>query len=125
MNIFAALFGKEISLAFKSKQMVGLGLSLALAFSVALAFPLATENLSPKVISVLMWTVMFFSSADQAYRTFSREEEMGTADQLRLRVSSGMVFGVVMMPPGIALLPKKLAELFRIFRPMVATNPAA
>lgn len=92
MNIFAALFSKEISLAFKSKQMVGLGLSLALAFSVALAFPLATENLSPKVISVLMWTVMFFSSADQTYRTFLREEEMGTADQLRLRVSSGIVF---------------------------------
>lgn len=109
MKIFTALFGKEISLAFKSKQMVGLGLSLALAFSVALAFPLATENLSPKVISVLMWTVMFFSSADQAYRTFLREEETGTADQLRLRVSSNLVFiakvasnAILLMVIGIA-----------------------
>jgi heme exporter protein B len=92
MKIFLALFGKEISLAFKSKQMIGLGLSLAIAFSVALSFPLASESLSPKVISVLIWAVLFFSSADQAYRTFLREEETGTADQLRLRVPAGLVF---------------------------------
>jgi ABC-type transport system involved in cytochrome c biogenesis permease component len=92
MKVLLALLGKEIHLAFRSKQMVGLGLSLALAFSVALSFPLASESLSPKVVSVLIWAVLFFSSADQAYRTFLREEETGTADQLRLRVPSGFVF---------------------------------
>lgn len=92
MKIFWALFGKEINLAFKSKQMIGLGLSLAIAFSIALSFPLASEIIPPKAISVLMWAVMFFSSADQAYRTFLREEETGTADQLRLRVPAGLIF---------------------------------
>lgn len=109
MKVFLALFGKETKLAFKSRQMIGLGLSLAIAFSVALSFPLASENLSPKTVSVLMWAVMFFSSADQAYRTFLREEETGTADQLRLRVPAGLVFvskvfsnAIILMVIGLA-----------------------
>ncbi len=92
MKIFAALFKLETGTAFKSKQMLGLGLSLALAFSIAVAFPLSSEQLSPKIASALIWMIMFFSSSDQAYRTFLRDEERGTADQLRLRVSSGTVF---------------------------------
>lgn len=92
MKVFASLFMLETRSAFRSKQMLGLGLSLALAFSVAIAFPLASEQVSPKIVSSLMWLVMFFSSSDQAYKTFLRDEERGTADQLRLRVSSGKVF---------------------------------
>lgn len=92
MKVFASLFMLETRSAFRSKQMLGLGLSMALAFSVAIAFPLASEQVSPKIVSALMWLVMFFSSSDQAYKTFLRDEERGTADQLRLRVSSGTVF---------------------------------
>lgn len=92
MKVFAALLGLETKSAFRSKQMLGLGLSLAVAFSIAVAFPLSSEQLSPKVASALMWMIMFFSSSDQAYRTFLRDEERGTADQLRLRVPSSFVF---------------------------------
>ena len=92
MKVFAALLNLETRSVFRSKQMLGLGLSLAVAFSIAVAFPLASEQLSPKVASALMWMIMFFSSSDQAYRTFLRDEERGTADQLRLRVPSSFVF---------------------------------
>ncbi len=92
MKLMLVLLNKELTIAFRSRQMVWLGLSLALAFSVALSFPLASEQASPKVASVVMWMILFFSSSDQSFKTFLREEERGTADQLRLRVPSSLVF---------------------------------
>ncbi|HPV86753.1 MAG TPA: heme exporter protein CcmB [Caldisericia bacterium] len=92
LRSFRALLAKEIRVAFRGRHLVGVGFGLAIVLSATLGFSLAGTKVGERVIASLLWIIVMFSSSDTLSRSFAKEEDEGTADQLRLRVPMPSVF---------------------------------
>jgi len=87
-----AVFRKEWRTEVRSMS----GLITAFLFSVvtvyAISFASLNEKLKGTVIAGMLWVALLFSAASSLTRTFVAEEEMGTADLLRLVARPHAVF---------------------------------
>lgn len=57
-----------------------------------MAFVLAMKAVGADIKAALLWIVLLFSALTGLSRTFVREEELGTADTLRLTASPSVVY---------------------------------
>jgi len=87
-----AIFRKEWRIEMRSLS----GLVTAFLFSVvtvyAISFAALNTHIPPTVVSGMLWVALLFSAASSLTRTFLIEEELGTADLLRLVARPHAVF---------------------------------
>jgi heme exporter protein B len=69
----------------------------------ALAFVLALKTVSPDVKAALLWVLMLFTSVTGLARVYAREEEIGTADALRLAAPATAVHSGKLLFNGMLL----------------------
>jgi heme exporter protein B len=80
------VFWKESRVEMRTRQAVGATLLFSLVTLCVLSFLLALKSVRVDVDAALLWIVLFFSAMSGLARVFVREEELGTADALRLTV---------------------------------------
>lgn len=87
-----AVFSKDIRLELRSKYALNTILMFGITTLAVVAFSLGQSGLSPKMLAVLYWIIMFFSSTAGLAQVFVREEEAGTALALKLSADPDAVF---------------------------------
>jgi heme exporter protein B len=95
---------KELRVELRTRQAIGTTLLFALVTICVLAYLLALKSIRLDVDAALLWIVLFFSGMAGLSRVFVREEEMLTADALRLTVRSTAIFAGKLAFNGLLLL---------------------
>jgi len=91
------VFWKEMRVEMRSRQAIGATLLFSLVTLCVLSFLLALKSVHLDVDAALLWIVLFFSAMSGLSRVFVREEELGTADALRLNlVPTALLAGKMM-----------------------------
>ena len=80
----AAVFGREARSEWRTRASLGTTLLFAVGMLAALAFVLAQKSVSADIRAALYWVLMLFTAVTGLARVYVREEEIGTADALRL-----------------------------------------
>lgn len=80
----AAVVVKEVRVEWRTKLAVGSTLLFSLCSLTAMAYTIGETKLQPVVESALLWVVLLFAAMSGLSRSFVREDEMATADNLRL-----------------------------------------
>ena len=91
----AAVFAKEWRCELRTRVALSTVLLFATTtlFVVSLAVgPIGSAPLMRPIMSVLLWIILLFATSAGLPRTFVHEEEVQTADALRLAASPGAVF---------------------------------
>ena len=83
---------KEARTEWRVRHALGTTLLFAVSTLAAMAFVLALKAVGTDVKAALLWIVLLFSALTGLARTFVREEELGTADALRLSAPSSAVY---------------------------------
>lgn len=86
-----ALLRKDALAEQRSRAALNASLLFAVTALVAVAFSLGALTVPPKVLSAVLWVVIFFAATAGLARSFVAEEESGTALALRLGGSSAAV----------------------------------
>jgi heme exporter protein B len=92
VNQAALVFSKEARIELRTKQAVGATLLFAFVTLCVLAYLLALKSVRLDVDAALLWIVLFFTAMSGLSRVFVREEEMLTANALRLTVLPSAVY---------------------------------
>ena len=79
-----AVFAREVRSEWRTRSAMGSTLLFAVGMLSALAFVLAMKVISPDVKAALLWVMLLFTAVSGLARVYAREEEIGTADALRL-----------------------------------------
>lgn len=87
----AAILAKEARVEWRSRLAVGSTLLFSLCALTAMAYTIGQTKLQPSVEAALLWVVLLFAAMSGLSRPFVREEEMATADNLRLYAPSSAV----------------------------------
>lgn len=145
----AAVLVKDLRSEMRSRSAVGVVLAFALIITLLLSFTQVTQGvgltqeyirqngeialrttggtrLRATLISVLFWTVLFFTSMAALPRAFVKEEESGTATALRLMARPSAVFAGKLLFNGLLQLLVALVVLplfFFFVQPHVADWP--
>jgi heme exporter protein B len=80
------VFWKESRVEMRTRQAVGATLLFSVVTLCVLSYLLARTSVHLDIDAALLWIVLFFSAMSGLSRVFVREEELGTADALRLTV---------------------------------------
>jgi heme exporter protein B len=86
------VFRKEVRIELRTRQALGATFLFALVTLCVLAYLLALKSVRLDVDSALLWILLFFSAMSGLSRVFVREEEMATADALRLTVRPSALY---------------------------------
>ena len=87
-----AVFEKDCRAEWRSRAALNSIALFSIAAPIAASFSVARQNLEPELLGGLLWTVLLFAALVGMSRAFVKEEEAGTAAQLRLAFSSDAVF---------------------------------
>ncbi len=79
-----AVFAKEMRIEWRTRSAIGSTLLFAVSMLSAIGFVLALKTVAPDVKAALLWVLLLFTATTGLGRTYVREEEVGTADALRL-----------------------------------------
>ena len=83
-NAAWAVFEREWRGEWRTRAALNASVLFAVTAPIALSFGLATQRLSPEALAGCLWSVLLFAALVGLPRAFVREEEAGTAAQLRL-----------------------------------------
>lgn len=86
-----AVFEKDWRSEWRTKTGLSTSVLFAVATPIALSFTLVRQNMSPEIVSGLLWTVLLFAALLGLSRAFVKEEENGTAWLLRLHFPSDAI----------------------------------
>lgn len=94
MSIAAAIavLFKDARCEFRSRQSISAALLFAVTSTVAVSFTLGALGADNRVAATLLWVVIYFSAMAGLGRSFTHEEETGTACLLRLSVAAESVY---------------------------------
>ncbi len=84
MGSAGAVCARELRSEWRTRAAFGATVLFALSMLAALAFTLALKTVSTDVKAALLWSLLLFTAATGLARVYLREEELGTADALRL-----------------------------------------
>ena len=87
-----AIFRKEWRTEMRSMSGLVTGFLFSAVTVFAISFASLNTKLSGTVVAGMLWVALLFSAASSLPRTFLAEEEMGTADLLRLVARPHAVF---------------------------------
>ncbi len=79
-----AVFVREWRGEWRTRAALNASVLFAVAAPIALSFNVATQTLSAETLAGCLWSVLLFAALVGLPRAFVREEESGTAAQLRL-----------------------------------------
>jgi heme exporter protein B len=86
------VFQKDLKLEFRTRFAINAIFLFAVTTLIVVSFSISGAQLSPNLLSSLLWVILFFSSISGLSHIFIREEEQQTADTLRLVTSPNAVF---------------------------------
>ncbi len=86
------MFVKEARTEWRSRHALGTTFLFAVCTLAAMAFVLALKAVGTDVKAALLWIVLLFAALTGLARTFVREEELGTANALRLAAPASAVY---------------------------------
>ncbi len=87
-----AVFLKDLRSELRSRYALNAMAIFAVTTLTVVSFSLGTAALEPKVLSALLWVVIFFSAVASLSRVFLHEEEARTAAALRLAAEPAHVY---------------------------------
>jgi heme exporter protein B len=88
----AWLLRKDLKSEFRTRFALNTILMFALTTLTVVSFSFGALSPSPRIISSLLWLVIFFASMSGLAQVFVKEEESGTVNLLRLLSTPGTVF---------------------------------
>ncbi len=106
------IFQKDIRQEFKTRYSINAIFLFALVTLVAVSFSIGTFSATAEIKSALLWIIIFFSAMSGLSHIFVREEEMHTADTLKLVTEPIAIF-----------IGKFLFNLFLLFLLEMITVP--
>jgi heme exporter protein B len=83
---------KDIHVEFRSRFALNISISFACITTIALSLAGGGVPFSPRVQSMVLWLVIFFSAMNGLSHIFVREEDQGTSLFLRLHASPDAIF---------------------------------
>ena len=111
-----AIFAKDARSEYRSRAAVNAILLFALTTLAVISFSVSTQGLAPgikaRILSALLWIILFFASMSGLPRVFVKEEDTRTAMALRLSARPSVVFVgkllfnvVLLLAVGLAVVP--------------------
>ncbi|MCK4224824.1 MAG: heme exporter protein CcmB [candidate division Zixibacteria bacterium] len=88
----AWLLAKDLKCEFRTRYALNAILMFALTTLVVVSFSFGASSLSSRLISSLLWLVIFFSSMSGLAQVFVKEEESRTVNVLKLVATPSTVF---------------------------------
>ncbi len=88
----AWLLAKELKSEFRTRYALNAVFMFALTTLAVTSFSIGAFALTPRIVSSLLWLVIFFSSLSGLAQVFVKEEEAKTASLLRLVAAPDTVF---------------------------------
>lgn len=105
-----AVFVREWRSEWRTRAALNASVLFAVVAPVALSFNLATQSLSPEALAGCLWSVLLFAALVGLPRAFVREEEAGTASQLRLHCApQAVLWGKMAFNLGLLFLTQLAA----------------
>jgi heme exporter protein B len=99
----AAIFAREMRGEWRTRGSVGSTLLFAVCMLAAISFVLAYKVVEPDVKAALLWVLLLFTAVTGLARVYAREEEIGTADALRLAAPATAVHAGKLLFNGLLL----------------------
>lgn len=87
-----AVFAKDLRLEWRTKYALNTILMFGVTTLAVVSFSLGQSGLPTKLLAALYWIVVFFSAMAALAQVFVREEESGTALNLRLSAEPNAVY---------------------------------
>lgn len=87
-----AVFAKDLRLEWRTKYALNTILMFGITTLAVVSFSLGQSGLPTKLLAALYWIVVFFSAMAALAQVFVREEESGTALNLRLSAEPNAVY---------------------------------
>lgn len=91
-----AVFAKDARSEFRTRSTLSAVLLFAVTTLAVISFSLSAQGLAPgvkaRILSSLLWVVLFFSAMSGLPRVFVKEEDHGTVLALRLSARPNVVF---------------------------------
>lgn len=78
------VFYKELRTEYRTRYAVGALSMFALTTLASVSMAIGSMHLSPKLLAVLLWIILFFSAMAGMSRVFIQEQETGTIHTLKL-----------------------------------------
>jgi heme exporter protein B len=82
---------KDFIIEFRNRYAVGITLSFSVITTLAISLSYGGAAVPPRMLSVLLWLIMYFSAMNAASHVFIREEEENTSLVLRLFSSPDVI----------------------------------
>jgi len=121
----AAVLVKEARVEGRSRLALGATVLFSVCALTAVAYTIGETHLDASVQAALLWVVLLFAAMSGLARPFVREEEMQTADYLRLYARpSAVLTGKLLFNAGVMLVIEVVtAPLFFIVMPSGMVRP--
>ena len=133
-----AIFANDVRSEFRTRYAFGTVALFAITTLVMVSVALSAAVPKPDVSAAMLWVVLLFAALSGLARVFVREEEMGTANGLRLGAPASAVFAgkllfnlalvltveAISVPLFLALLPVKIWNL-ALFAAVLVVGAAA
>jgi heme exporter protein B len=87
-----SVLAKDLRLEFRTRYAVNMLIMFVVSSLLVVSLGVGSGPVTPKMLSGLLWIVIFFSAAVGLGRAFVAEEEGGTVLLLRLNVRGSMVY---------------------------------
>ena len=83
---------KDFRIEFRNRFALNISIAFAGVSTIAISLVAGGVSFSPKVQSIMLWIIIFFSAMSGLSHIFIREEDQGTALFLRMNSSAEAVF---------------------------------
>ena len=116
MPSWQGVLRKDLAIEFRTRYGVSAVVMFLLITVAVILYSVPGEQLSPSILSALLWIALFFGAMTGLARSFVSEEERGTSLLLRLYASSESVFlGKLVYNFGLMIALATSAVLFFLF----------
>jgi heme exporter protein B len=86
------IFRKDVRLELRTRYSINAFLLFAVTTLIVISFSVGPGALTNKILSALLWVIIFFASMSGLSHVFVREEEQQTADTLKLVAPPTAIF---------------------------------
>jgi heme exporter protein B len=116
---------KDVRVEFRSRFALNISISFAAVTTIALSLAGGGVPFAPRVQSMLLWLVIFFSAMNGLSHIFVREEDQGTSLFLRMSASPDAIFAskLIYNLAFMLIILCAVTPLFLFFMQVTVKNP--
>lgn len=117
---------KDFRVEFRSRFALNMSIAFALITTIALSLAAGGAPFTPRVQSMLLWLIIFFSAMNGLSHIFVREEDQGTSLFLRISASADSIFASKLIYNFTFMIIALcvIAPLFLFFMQVTVRDPA-